>query len=142
MEHKILIVDDAENIRVMVRAAFQNDYAVIAAADGHAAVELVKKERPELVFLDIDMPGLGGVEALKLIKESGVPVIIWMLTGVEDLAVVSKTLAMGAAGYITKPFQVEILRRVALNAFIDLDGEEKPSVRSWTVKKKRGEPGP
>lgn len=142
MKHKILIVDDSDNIRVTVRLAFQGDYTVIAAADGHAAVELVKKERPDFVFLDIEMPGMGGVEALKLIKESGVPAVIWMLTGVEDLTVVMKTLTMGASGYITKPFEVESLRRVVLNAIVDLEGEEKPSARPWTVKKKETEPGP
>ncbi|HCC49088.1 MAG TPA: two-component system response regulator [Elusimicrobia bacterium] len=141
MKHKILIVDDSDNIRVTVRVAFQGDYTVIAAADGHAAVELVKKERPDFVFLDIDMPGLGGVEALKLMKESGVPCIIWMLTGVEDLAVVKKTLDMGAAGYITKPFEVESLRRVVLNAVVDLEGGEKSSDKPWTVKKNQAEPG-
>ena len=141
MTHKILIVDDSENIRFTVRTAFEGEYTVVTANDGQAALEMVRKERPDLVFLDVNMPGVGGVEALKLIKNSGVPSIIWMLTGVEDLAIVTKTLTAGASGYITKPFEVESLRRVVLNAFVDLDGAKKPSDKPWTVKRKPAAPG-
>lgn len=142
MQHKILIVDDSDNIRFTVKSAFSADYAVLTAAEGLVGVELVKTERPDLVFLDINMPGISGIEALKLIKETGVPAVIWMLTGVEDLSIVMKTLTMGASGYITKPFEVENLRRVVLNAVADLEGEKKPSDRPWTVKKKEAGPGP
>lgn len=140
MRHKILIVDDSDNIRDTFRAAFSADYAVLTAPEGLVAVELVKTERPDLVFLDINMPGISGIEALKLIKATGVPAVIWMLTGVEDLAVVMKTLTMGASGYITKPFDVVSLRRVVLNAVTDLEGDKKPSDKPWTVKKKEDEP--
>ncbi len=142
MRHKILIVDDSDNIRATFAAAFSADYAVLTASEGLVAVELVKTERPDLVFLDINMPGISGIETLKLIKTTGVPAIIWMLTGVEDLSVVMKTLGMGASGYITKPFDVEKLRRVVLNAVTDLEGEEKPSDKPWTVKRKEDEPAP
>ena len=140
--HKILIVDDSDTIRDTFRAAFSADYAVLAASEGLAAAELVKAERPDLVFLDINMPGISGIETLKLIKAAGVPAIIWMLTGVEDLTIVMKTLTMGASGYITKPFEVENLRRVVLNAVADLEGDKKPSDKPWTVKRKEEEPGP
>ncbi len=142
MRHKILIVDDSDNIRFTFTSAFSADYAVFTAAEGLGAVELVKTERPDLVFLDINMPGISGVEALKLIKATGVPAAVWMLTGVEDLAVVMKTLTMGASGYITKPFDVVSLRRVVLNAVTDLEGGKKTSDKPWTVKKKQDEPGP
>jgi len=142
MRHKILIVDDSDNIRATFAAAFSADYAVLTASEGLAAVELVKAERPDLVFLDINMPGISGIETLKLIKAAGVPAIIWMLTGVEDLTIVMKTLTMGASGYITKPFEVENLRRVVLNAVADLEGNKKPSDKPWTVKRKEEEPGP
>ena len=141
MRHKILIVDDSDNIRATFAAAFSADYSVLTAPEGLVAVELVKTERPDLVFLDINMPGISGIETLKLIKASGVPSVIWMLTGVEDLSVVMKTLGMGASGYITKPFDVEKLRRVVLNAVTDLEVEEKPSDKPWTVKRKEDVPG-
>ncbi|MDD5209150.1 MAG: response regulator [Elusimicrobiales bacterium] len=140
--HKILIVDDSDNIRFTFKSAFAEEYAVLTASDGLEAVALVKAERPDLVFLDINMPGISGVEALKLIKATGVPAVVWMLTGVEDLTVVMKTLTMGASGYITKPFDVGNLRRVMLNAVTDLEGEKKPSDKPWTVKRKEAGPGP
>lgn len=142
MRHKLLIVDDSDNIRFSFSSAFSGDYAVLTASEGLAAVELVKTERPDLVFLDINMPGISGIETLKLIKETGVPAIIWMLTGVEDLAIVTKTLGMGASGYITKPFDVVSLRRIVVNAVAGLEGEEKPSDKPWTVKRKEAGPGP
>ncbi|MDO8803080.1 MAG: response regulator [Elusimicrobiota bacterium] len=140
MQHKILIVDDSDNIRFAFKAAFAAEYAVFTAAEGLGAIELIKTERPDLVFLDIDMPGISGVETLKLIKATGIPTIIWMLTGVEDLTVVMQTLTMGATGYITKPFDVDNLRRVVLNAVADLEVGKPPSDKPWTVKRKEAEP--
>lgn len=142
MRHKILIVDDSDTIRRALAAAFEGAYSVFTAAGGTDAVELVKAERPVLVFLDINMPDMGGEEALRLIKATGVPSSIWMLTGVEDLAVVMRALTMGASGYITKPFEIESLRRVVLNAVSDLEGEEKPSAKPWTIKRRQAGPGP
>lgn len=136
MRHKLLIVDDSDNIRFLFNSAFSSDYAVLSASEGLAAVELVKTERPDLVFLDINMPGISGIETLKLIKEAGVPAIIWMLTGVEDLTIVTKTLGMGVSGYITKPFDVVNLRRIVVNAVAGLEDKEKPSDKPWTVKRK------
>ena len=141
MRYKVIIVDDDAVIRSLFENAFSGICSLFAAVNGQAALELIKAEKPDLVFLDINMPGISGIETLKLIKASGVPSVIWMLTGVEDLSVVMKTLGMGASGYITKPFDVEKLRRVVLNAVTDLEGEEKPSDKPWTVKRKEDVPG-
>ena len=135
MQNKILIMDDEENIRFAFKSVFDREYTVLTAANGPEAIELIQTERPFIAFLDINMPGLSGVEVLKQIKETGVPVLIWMLTGIEDLETVKETLELGAVGYITKPFEIEKLKRVVLNAAISHDSGAHPSEKPWGVAK-------
>ena len=131
MPHKILIVDDEESIRFYLASALADRYAVLTAADGAAALELIKTEQPELVLLDVKMPGLGGVETLERVKEAGLSPIIWMLTGVEDLDVVLRTLQLGATGYVTKPVDLDRVKSIVMDAL----GEVETSDKSWTIKK-------
>jgi len=129
--HTILIVDDEESIRFTLKAALQERYVVFTAADGAAALELIKTEHPALVFMDIKMPAMTGVEALEAIKAAGLSPVIWMLTGVDDLDVVVHTLQLGARGYLTKPLDMERIRNIIMDVF----GETESSDKSWTVKK-------
>ena len=138
MQHKILIVDDEANVRFVIKEAFSGAYQVFTAAEGQAAIEIIKKERPMLVFLDIKMPGPSGLEVLQLIKETGHSPIIWMLTGEEDLEMALKTLKMGAAGYLTKPFEVQKLREIVNNAVLDGERKAQHDTREdkpWRIKK-------
>jgi two-component system response regulator (stage 0 sporulation protein F) len=135
MSHKILIVDDEENVRLVVKEAFSGAYQVLTAFDGVSAVELIKRERPTVVFLDIKMPGISGVEVLRLVKEAGVSSIIWMLTGEEDLETALKTLQLGAAGYLTKPFEVSKLRDIVLNEIENVSMKGKSDDKPWRVEK-------
>lgn len=139
MAEKILIVDDDANVRFVLSEAFAAEYTVFTAPDGLGAVEIIKKESPALVLLDINMPGPDGVAVLKLIKETGRSPIIWMLTGVEDLDTVLKTLNMGASGYITKPFEIIKVREIVAGALPGASEKEKdkPSDRPWRVKRKK-----
>ena len=140
MPHKILIVDDDVNIRFVIKEAFAGAYQVFTAAEGLAAVEIIKKERPTLVFLDIKMPGPSGLDVLQLIKDAGLSPIIWMLTGEEDLEVALRTLKMGAAGYLTKPFEVQKIRDIVVNAILDNEKKEQHDTggdKPWRVKKSK-----
>ena len=76
---KILLVDDEENIRIVHRAEFEDaGYQVVTAANGEEGLAKFKEEKPDLVILDILMPGMSGVEALRKMKmlDSTVPVIL------------------------------------------------------------------
>ena len=140
MQHKILIVDDEEHIRFVIKEAFSRDYQVFTAAEGLAALEIIKIERPSLVFLDIKMPGISGLDVLRLVKEAGLSPVIWMFTGEEDLEVAIKTLSMGAAGYLTKPFEIKKIRDIVLNTIIGSEDKEQRGIqgdRPWHVKKKK-----
>ncbi|HNW43730.1 MAG TPA: response regulator [Elusimicrobiales bacterium] len=135
MPKKILIVDDEEKIRFLLQKALEGQYDVLTAPEGLSAVELVKKERPDLVFLDFNMPGPDGVAVLKLIKETGQCPVVWMLTGVDDLGTVLKALETGAAGYITKPLEIEKIRSIAADALNSPGTGGQPGARPWQVKK-------
>ncbi len=139
MRHKILIVDDEENILLVVKEAFAGKYEVFTASEGAAAIEIVKRERPAFMFLDIKMPGMSGIEVLDLVKGTGVEPIVWMLTGEEDLKVAAATLENGAQGYITKPFDIDVIRKVVVNALEDLGktkSQKASGEKPWHVKGK------
>lgn len=138
MKHKILIVDDEENILFITKTAFEQHYEVFTAADGEQALAIIRKEKPLLVFLDIKMPGMSGMEVLAAIGELAFQPAVWMLTGDEDLDTALKTLNNGARGYVTKPFDLGRLREIVLGAVEAASPKEsRPSDRPWRVEKKK-----
>jgi two-component system KDP operon response regulator KdpE len=113
-KHLILVVDDEPAIVRLVRTKLQADgYAVITASRGEEALEILEDERPDLIILDLMMPGIDGFETLRRIRtESQVPVI--MLTARAGDADRLKGFHSGADDYITKPFNPdELSARVA-----------------------------
>lgn len=137
MLYKVMIVDDDAVIRSLFTNAFSDICRVFSAVDGQAALELVKAEKPDLVFLDIEMPGVSGLDFLRLLKETGHKPVIWMLTGKEELEVIKEALSLGASGYLTKPFEIERVRGIVLN-HVSAPEARKRSVKSWAVKRKGG----
>jgi CheY-like chemotaxis protein len=109
---KILVVDDEVNIRRMVRGMLANDYVVLEATDGKEAVKLARTERPDLILMDIMMPGMDGYTSLSQIKADPVSerIPVLMLTAVGFELNVKLSRELGAAGYITKPFRSEDLK--------------------------------
>jgi CheY-like chemotaxis protein len=109
----ILIVDDEQAIRSLVMKLLGDKYIVLEAADGEAAVNIARRDKPDIILMDILMPKMSGYAALSAIKTDpvtkGIPVV--MLTGLGDE--VDKKLAkqMGADGYITKPFSLQDLKK-------------------------------
>lgn len=108
----ILVVDDTEaNIDILVEA-LGYEYEVSVAMDGKSALEAVEADLPDLILLDIMMPGMDGYEACKHLKENErtkeIPVIF--LTAKSDVADETKGLGLGAVDYITKPISIPIVR--------------------------------
>ena len=134
MKYKILIADDDENVRIPVQRAFA-DHIVLSAGDGQAAVRIIRDERPSVVLLDINMPLMNGLEVLGEFKDAADAPPFIMLTGNEELEMASKALEMGASSYITKPFDVDALRRVVLAALEDGKDGEKASDKPWHTNK-------
>jgi len=140
MTHKILVVDDEENVLFVIKQTFAGHCEVLTAPDGVTGLEIIKKEKPSFVFLDIAMPGMSGIQTLELIKNLGLTTVVWMLTGSEDLAVAARTLKGGASGYLTKPFEIERLRNIVFNALQDLEKDKQESRaedRPWHTEKNK-----
>ncbi len=109
----IMVVDDEQTIlRLLSRTLEPEGYGVIVADNGRAALDLLEEHRPELVILDIMMPGLDGFQVLNLIRQhSSVPVI--MLTAKREVNTARDALLLGVDDYVRKPFHPqELLARI------------------------------
>ena len=110
---KILIVDDEERMVRFIRLNLEHDgFLVSEAFDGRGALQQLREEAPDLILLDVMMPGLDGFEVLQMIREvSKIPVLMLTAKGEEDDRV--RGLELGADDYITKPFSPrEMVSRV------------------------------
>lgn len=113
---KVLIVDDTlENIDILVHICKQKDLEVSIAKNGSAALELIGQNKPDLILLDIMMPGINGYEVCRKLKEQedtkDIPVIF--ITALSDTLNVVKGFEVGGVDYIVKPFEeMEVLARV------------------------------
>lgn len=110
---KILVVDDEETIREVVRRYLEKEeFVVYEAADGYQALDLIKKHSPDLLVLDLMLPGIDGLSLTRHLRQDRqIPII--MLTAKGEAADRIRGLDMGADDYITKPFSPqEIVSRV------------------------------
>lgn len=128
---KLLVVDDERDIRELIGKFFEErGYDVSLAADANEALEKVKETHPHLVFLDIRMPGMSGLEVLPLIKEKEPIIKVIMITAFNDPQIIEQAKKLGASDYITKPFsfdylQTTVLGKVYAQLFEDLRKEHE-----------------
>lgn len=109
MAERILIVDDAAFMRMMVKDILtKNGYEIAGEAeDGKKAVELYKEEQPDLVTMDITMPEMDGITALKEIKAEYPDAKVIMCSAMGQQAMVVDAIQAGAKDFIVKPFQAD-----------------------------------
>lgn len=109
----ILIVDDETSIREAFLMVLQGEYNVLVAASGEAALKRIVDEKVDLVFLDIRMPGMDGIETLKRIKSLDDTIEVVMVTAVNDVQKARYSIELGANNYIVKPFDVDQILETA-----------------------------
>jgi len=110
---RILVVDDEPEIRqVLVEYLQGKEFEVLQAGGGDEAIRLTPEFRPHIVLLDIAMPRMTGVEALRRIKALPQETAVIMVSGIEDVETARQTLALGAADYLTKPVNFQYLDSV------------------------------
>lgn len=109
MRVKILIVDDEPSHRLMLSAHLKSGYDICEAADGLQAVEAVKKQFFDLVLMDIRMPGMDGLEALRRIKAISPGIAVFIMTAFQSVETAREALRQGASDYIVKPVDTEEL---------------------------------
>ncbi|MGA1795542.1 MAG: response regulator [bacterium] len=89
----------------------QKGYSVTSAASGEEALEAIDRERPNLVLLDVVMPGMGGEETLRAIKSRYTDLTVIMITVISDTMMALKLLQEGASALISKPINLDLLER-------------------------------
>ena len=112
---RLLVVDDEVDICDFVKNFFkERNFEVDVAYDGKQALVIVEERKPQIVLLDIRMPVMDGLEALKLIQEIDKNIKVIMVTAVSDEAKAQEAKNIGATEYITKPLLLEQLERMVL----------------------------
>lgn len=114
MRAKILVSDDDQIVRMLTRQCLEaENMIVIEASNGHEALDMFVRERPDLVFLDVEMPGMSGLEVCRRIREmpQGESIPIMIVTGSDDRESIDQGFEAGATQYKTKPVNWSLLGR-------------------------------
>jgi len=120
MVNKLLIVDDQFGIRILLNEVFQREgYTTFQAANGVQALEIVQKHAPDLVLLDMKIPGMDGIEILKRIKEINRDIKVIIMTAYGELDMIQETRELGAVMHFAKPFDIDDMRD-AVRKYISL----------------------
>ena len=120
---KVLVVDDEVEIcRVLEKFLVAKDHEVFTAFDGRSAIEKVRELKPQVVLLDVSLPGIDGVEVLEQIKRIDADIGVVMVTGLMDREQAERTFELGAYDYVTKPVDFTYLEYVISAKMIELMG--------------------
>jgi two-component system nitrogen regulation response regulator NtrX len=123
---KILIVDDEENIRRTMKGSLEDEgYEVFDTGDGMEAIDMVRSINPDLVFLDIWLPGMDGMKALKVIKEFNGKLPVVIITGHGTVDTAMQAIKLGALDFLEKPLSLENILLVASDAIVRSKSTEK-----------------
>lgn len=110
---RLLVVEDQRDLRELLATAFSLEgYAVSTAASGEEALALVQREVPDLIVLDLALPGMGGIETLRRIREGGRAPRVVIVTAHGTPAQMREAMALGVREFIGKPFDLDRLLRV------------------------------
>ena len=113
-DKKVLIVDDEESIREVLRDLFSElGYNVSLAEDGKKGLDAALSTDIDLAVLDVSLPGMNGLEVLRVLKEAKPDLPIIMVTGYASMSTALEAMKLGAYDYITKPFDLEDVQIVA-----------------------------
>jgi CheY-like chemotaxis protein len=116
---RLLVVDDEDDLLAILRAHFAGRYTVDTASSGAAAIERFVRQRPDVVFLDVNLPGTSGLEVLKLFKQTDGSIPVIMVTANTEIAIAEQCLKLGAMSYVPKPFNLVYMDHIAAVATED-----------------------
>ena len=117
MKKRILVVDDDTMNLMRTKMILVQEYEVVLAESGPEALKKLKDERVDMALLDIDMPGMSGIETFEQMKDMGVrvPVIFLTASGLEEDVV--NAIRLGAVNYLKKPFRPQELMKLVSQEF-------------------------
>ena len=118
---QILIVDDELGTRESLKMILGKEYEIITAHTGEDALEMIERVKPNLVLLDIIMPGMDGLTVLERIKEVHEDLLVVMITATTTVKTAVRAMKLGAYDYITKPFDLDEVRLIVKKALSNQD---------------------
>ena len=110
--NKILVVDDEESVRYSFQRAFGKDYQIVTAETGEEALSEIERSSPELIFLDVRMPKMSGLEVLMRIKVDHPKLPVILMTAYSDTDTAIEAMKLGAFDYVLKPFENREIRQL------------------------------
>lgn len=120
MRGKILVVDDDRNVLdVFMQLLDMEGFEAFEAADGMQALEIARKQKPDLIVLDMMMPGMNGLDVLKILKKEFPPIPVIILSGVQEETKAREAIGLGAYDYMVKPVQWDDFSNNCLNRIFD-----------------------
>ena len=112
----ILVVDDEQSTQASIKMTLGGEHRILQAMDGEAALQILDTEDLNLVVLDIRLPGMDGMETLRQIRKTAPDLPVVMLTATKTVRAAIEAMKLGAADYVTKPFDVDELRVIVQNS--------------------------
>jgi DNA-binding NtrC family response regulator len=119
MSHKpktVLIVDDDEGMRDTLTAILKREYRVLRVSSGEAALPILNREDVDLMLLDVRLPGINGLEVLRIVKENYSLIEVVMISAINEIETAVQAMKCGAYHYVTKDFDYDTLRALVRNA--------------------------
>ncbi|MFH0725132.1 MAG: sigma-54 dependent transcriptional regulator, partial [Pseudomonadota bacterium] len=114
--YRIYLVDDEESVRIGLTFGLKHLYGIEAFSSAETAISAIEKNRPDLVLLDIGLPGMSGIQALKKIKKIDPNIVVIMITAFEGVDTVVSAMKLGAIDYIIKPIHLDFIKNTIHNA--------------------------
>jgi DNA-binding NtrC family response regulator len=128
---QILVVDDEPNVGMIFHRVLGDEgYEVVSASGGQECLRALKKNTPDLVFMDLRMPGMDGVETLRRLRETHPDLTVVIMTAYQTVSSAVETMRLGAYDYLIKPLDTEKVKLIARQALaLGRAGRGKPSPR-------------
>ncbi|MEK7299535.1 MAG: response regulator, partial [Nitrospirota bacterium] len=112
MKKRVLLIDDEARVRTSLKMVLEPNYEILQAADAQEGLDTFRKEGPDLVLLDVILPGTDGLAVLETLRSESRMTPVIMLPGTKSVKTAVAAMKLGAADYLSKPFDVEELRIV------------------------------
>ena len=113
---RVLVVDDNQVIQDILKQFLERGYSVEVVGNASLALASVVQKTPDVILLDVRMPGVDGLSLLKSLRDMGVQTPIFVMTGYDSTQVAIEALEKGATGYLPKPFDLIHLDRLIAHA--------------------------
>jgi len=138
--YRILIADDEGimliSLKTMILKKFGTECEIVTAKTGHAAIEMVESIQPDIVFMDIQMPGINGIEAMQTIRTINKSILFIVITAYNKFDYAKDAIEIGVFDFLTKPVSKENVIEVLQRAMVKVDSDRKNKMNNLRIREK------